>query len=115
MALGAITKVSGLPDTKVGGLRMCTRDIVLGTGANYNTGGETISPSQVGMKFKILQVMQPSAVRATSGGATARTIAFDYATTPASVKMQVYTTASAEAAGNSDQSAYTARLTFLGQ
>lgn len=116
MALGAITRPSNVQDGVWGNKKIRTREIVLGTGANYPTGGETITASLVGLK-KIEQVLTTSAVKATSGGATARTIAIDYtaiAGNYGAVKMQVYTTASAEAANNSDQSAFTARLTFIG-
>lgn len=117
MALGTITKPSPSQDYTVANRRFRTRDIVLGTGANYPTGGETITPASVGLKQRIEQVLTTSAVRATSGGATARTVAIDYTAIAGSggaVKLQVYTTASAEAANNSDQSAFTGRFTFIG-
>lgn len=118
MALGAISRPSAVKDKKFGDARMTTRDIVLGTGANYPTGGETITPASVGLRMRIDQVLTTSAVRATTGGATARTVAIDYtaiAGSAGAVKMQVYTTGSAEAANNSDQSAFSGRFTFIGQ
>jgi hypothetical protein len=44
MALGAITKPSGASDYDVGNKRVRVRDVVLSSGANYTTGGETITP-----------------------------------------------------------------------
>jgi hypothetical protein len=111
MALGTLTKASAYT---VANKRVRVYDVQLTSGANYTTGGETITPASVGLKSKIEQAVAHGNARATSGGATARTLAFDYATTPGSVKMQVYTTASAEAASNSDQSTQSCRVTFYG-
>lgn len=111
MALGSLTKVAAYTS---GNRRVRVYDVQLTAGANYTTGGETISPSAVGMARKIEEAIPHGNARATSGGATARSVAFDYATTPSSVKMQVYTTASAEAASNSDQSTQSVRVTFRG-
>jgi hypothetical protein len=106
MALGTTTKVDAFV---WGNKRVRIYDVVLTSGANYTTGGETILPATVGLK-KILQVVGAGAVRATSGGATARTVDYDLTNN----KLQVYTTGSAEAGSSSDQSAFTARLTFIG-
>lgn len=115
MALGTISRTTPASSDSVwGNKRARVRDVQLTSGANYTTGGETISPAAVGLTRRIEQVLTHGIARATSGGATARTLAFDFATTPGSVKMQVYTTASAEAASNSDQSTFSARLTFIG-
>lgn len=97
--------------------RVRVYDVVLGTGANYPTGGEVIQPSYVGMN-KITEAIAHGNSRATSGGATARTVAFDYTAisgSPGAIKMQVYTTGSAEAANNSDQSTQSIRITFRGR
>lgn len=110
MALGAISIPTGVQaNTTFGNKKIRIRSVVLTTGANYTTGGETITPSMVGLSKRI-ELMHGGLAPATSGGATARTVAFDYA----NQKLQVFTTASAEAASNSDQSAFSARLMFVG-
>jgi hypothetical protein len=114
MALGTMTRVTDSV-TRLGSKRMVSYDVVLGTGSSYPTGGETVTPAMVGFGRRIENVLTNGIARATSGGATARTVAFDFATTPGSVKVQVMTTASAEAANNSDQSAFSIRLTFVGR
>ena len=114
MALGTLTRISNGVD-RIGGRRAVTYDVQLTSGANYTTGGETITPAAVGLGRRIENVFTSGIPRATSGGATSRTVSFDFATTPGSVKMQVQTTASAEALANSDQSAFSVRLTFLGK
>lgn len=111
MAIGTLTLVRA---HRWGNRRAVVYDVQLTSGANYTTGGETIAPSAVGLGRRVEQVLTHGIARATSGGATSRTVSFDFATTPGSVKMQVHTTASAEAAGSSDQSAFSVRLTFIG-
>lgn len=113
MALGTITKPSPSQDMAVSNKKWRTRDVQLSSGANYPTGGDTITPLAVGLSRRIEQVIYPGAIRATAAGATARSVAFAHQT-DGSVKMQVYTTASAEAANNSDQSAFAGRFTFVG-
>jgi hypothetical protein len=110
MTLGTFTKVSSFTEANK---RVRVFDVQLSSGANYPTGGDTISPSVVGLR-KIEEAIPHGIARATSGGATGRALAFDYATTAGSVKMQVYTTGSAEAANNSDQSTQSCRITFRG-
>lgn len=112
MALGTLTRVANASAT-IGNKKMRVYDVQLTSGANYTTGGETIAPSAVGLK-RIEQVQTCGIARATSGGATSRSVTFDFATTPGSAKMQVQTTASAEAASNSDQSAFSLRVAFVG-
>lgn len=110
MALGAISIPTGVQaNTTFGNKKVRIRNVVLTTGANYTTGGESITPSAVGLSKRIEFVMGTIAP-ATSGGATARTVGYDYTNS----KLQVFTTGSAEAASNSDQSAFTARLMFIG-
>lgn len=108
MALGTITKIA---DYTWGNRRVRTRDVQLTTGANYTTGGETISATAVGLGRRIEHVS--GAMATTSTGTTSRTVVPLYQTN-GSVKLTVQTTASAEAASNSDQSTFTARLTFIG-
>lgn len=114
MTAALFTKVDSYSEANK---RVRVYDVVLGTGANYPTGGETIQPSYVGMN-KIMEAVPHGNARATTGGATARTLAFDYAAisgSPGAIKMQVYTTGSAEAANNSDQSTQSVRITFRGR
>lgn len=106
MALGTVTKVDAWVE---GNKRVRVYDVVLGTGTNYPTGGEPLAPSLVGLR-KITAANSLGAARATSAGATCRTVSYDYTNS----KLQIYTTASAEAANASDQSAFTARIEFVG-
>lgn len=106
MALGAITKIDSYI---VGNKRVKVVSVVLGTGANYPTGGEPFTASLVGLR-RIVSVNALGVSRATSGGATARTVAYDRA----NQKLQIYTTGSAEAANNSDQSTITQELEVVG-
>lgn len=110
MALGAISIPTGVQaNTTFGNKKVRIRNIVLTTGANYTTGGEAITPAAVGLSKRIELVVGTQAP-ATAAGATTRTVGYDYT----NGKLQVYTTASAEAANNSDQSAFTTRLMFIG-
>lgn len=110
MALGAITVPTGVQaNTTFGNKKVRIRNIVLTTGANYTTGGESVTPSAVGLSKRI-ELVVGTAAPATSGGATLRTVGYDYT----NGKLQVFTTGSAEAGSNSDQSAFTARLMFIG-
>jgi hypothetical protein len=112
MALGTISKPSGVrANDHFGGKKANIRDVQLSAGANYTTGGETITPRAVGLSQKIEQVV--GAMATTASGTTSRTVVPLYQA-DGSVKLVVQTTASAEAAGNSDQSTFTARLTFIG-
>lgn len=116
MALGTITKPSPSGDYTAANKRVRTRIVQLTSGANYTTGGEPITPASVGLHSRIEQAYS-SGVAKPTGGATARTIGFDFtavATNPGGVTLQVYTTGSAEAASNSDQSTFLARVTFIG-
>jgi hypothetical protein len=108
MALGTITKVTGA-DHVEGNKRVKVRDVQLTSGANYTTGGESLTPAMVGLHGKIDTVQGHLAV-ATSGGATCRAVSYDLT----NQKLQVFTTASAEAASNSDQSGFVVRLRFVG-
>jgi hypothetical protein len=107
MALGAVTVLYEW----VGGTSQRARiaDVVLGTGANYPTGGEPLDPTKFEL-HDIVTFVPCGVARATADGATCRTVSYNHATK----KMQVYTTASAEAANNSDQSGYTVRLYLEG-
>lgn len=108
MAAGTLTKVSAYT---VSNKRVRVYDYQLSSGANYTTGGETITPQQVGLSRKIEKV--EGAMATTTSGTTSRTVVPLYQTN-GSVKIVVQTTASAEAASNSDQSTFFVRLSFSG-
>lgn len=114
MAIGTITKPTPSGDMAVSNRRYRTRDVVLTSGANYTTGGETITPSNVGLNKRIEQVINGGIARTTSGGAATIPIAFAYQT-DGSVKIQQYVAATgAEQAGNANLSTFSVRLTFVG-
>lgn len=101
----SIAKVSGA-DHVEGNKKVKVRTITLDS--SYPTGGYSLTPSQVGLKS--IDSVSGSIARATSGGATTRTVSYDHT----NQKLFVYTTASAEAANASDQSAFSVRLRFVG-
>jgi hypothetical protein len=111
MALGTVTKVTGA-DTVFGNKKVRVRDVQLTSGANYTTGGETITAAQVGLR-KIEQA-NVLGLALPTGGATSRTIGVIYGNGQTTTKLVVHTTASAEAAGSSDQSTFTVRIQFIG-
>jgi hypothetical protein len=106
MALGAATKIDSYV---IGNKRVKVYSVVLGTGANYPTGGEPLPASLFGLR-RIVSVKDLGVARATAAGATARTVSYDRT----NQKLQIYTTGSAEAANNSDQSTITAELEVVG-
>ena len=108
MALGTLTPVAKYT---WGNRKVRILTVQLTSGANYTTGGETITPTAVGLGHVIEKV--DGAMATTSTGSTSRTVVPLYQTN-GSVKLTVQTTASAEAASNSDQSTFTGRLTFIG-
>lgn len=108
MTLGAFTLKHQWID---GNRRVRVYDVVLGTGANYPTGGESVLPTAVGLRSRIDAVIPCGVARATADGATGRTLGWD----DTNKKLQVYTTGSAEAGNNSDQSGQTARIMFVGK
>lgn len=121
MALGTITKpTTGTggapnPDFTVSNKRWRTRDIQLTAGANYTTGGETITPSQVGLRSTIHQVIG-TGVAAAAAGTTAWVVKYDHTNS----KLQAFGSngaapaALAEAASNTNLSTFVVRLTFVG-
>lgn len=109
MALGTVTIVR--KDTR-GGRKSVVADVQLTAGANYTTGGETISLAAVGMGHRIVGAI-PFGLATTASGTTSRGVAFLFQSN-GTVKMLVQTTASAEAASNSDQSTFTVRVEFVG-
>lgn len=110
MAIGTLTKVSAYT---VANKRFRVYDVQLSSGANYTTGGDSITPRQVGLNTKIEEA-RPSGIPVASDGSTSRTVGFLFQS-DGSVKMPIQTTASAQATSNSDQSAYTVRVTFVGR
>lgn len=109
MALGTLTRVTAYT---AGNKKVRVYDVQLSAGANYTTGGETITAAAVGLR-KIEQAI-PSGLATTTSGTTSRSVAFLYGNGMTTTKMLVQTTASAEAANNSDQSTFTIRVTFMG-
>lgn len=109
MALGTVTIIR--KDTR-GGRRSVVADVQLTSGANYTTGGETIPLNRVGFGHRIV-FANSGGLATTTSGSTSRGVSFIYQN-DGTVKMQVQTTASAEAASNSDQSTFTVRVEFVG-
>lgn len=113
MALGTVTKVL---DYTVSNKRFRVRDVQLTAGANYTTGGESITPASVGLR-KIEHVLTDVGAK-NAAGTSAVPVRFDYANN----KLQAYRYDGAtagkafleEVAVNVDLSAFTARLTFVG-
>jgi hypothetical protein len=115
MAIGTITKPTALgssADYNDANKRVRVRDVQLSSGANYTTGGETITAAAVGLNT-IFEAI-PMGLALTSTGTTSRTCGYLYQTSGA-VKQLVHPTASAEAASNSDQSTFTQRVKFVGR
>lgn len=112
MAHGAITRPSSSFDFDVTNKKFRIRDVQLTSGANYTTGGETITAKEAGMSHRITAVSAPN-VAMTSDGATSRSVGFLHQS-DGSVKMVVSSTASAQVASNTDLSTYSIRLTFIG-
>jgi hypothetical protein len=109
MALGTVTVIDRYV---VGNKRVRVADVQLTAGANYTTGGETISLAAVGLR-RLIQTARACGLATTTSGSTSRGVSFIYQT-DGTVKMQVQTTASAEATSNSDQSTFTVRIEFTG-
>jgi hypothetical protein len=114
MALGTVTPRKAMGSTWAN-KKMRVVDVQLTSGANYTTGGETLNASACGLsrieQANVLGLALPS------GGATSRTVGVIYSNTTgpsSSIKLVVHTTASAEAAGSSDQSTFTVRLQVIG-
>lgn len=113
MALGAITKPGSWADYNEGNKRVRVRDIVLSTGANWTSAGESLTPSMVGLR----QVTSCEAGQAYNGTLTfqvlydianQKLIAFGQNATPGAAVGQPKVT------GNTDLSGYTVRLVFKG-
>jgi hypothetical protein len=118
MALGTITKpttgaTGSRTDWTEGNRRYRIRNVQLSGGANYTTGGETISASAVGLR-QVIEHVIPMGLALPSGGATSRSVAY-IPQSDGSVKQLVHTTGSAEAASNSDQSTFTVQALFIGR
>lgn len=113
MALGTTTRVVA---STFGNKKVRTYDVQLTSGANYTTGGETITPGAVGMK-KIEQVLSDAGAKNAAGTSTVP-VRYDYTNS----KLQAYRYDGAsvgkafleEVAAGVDLSAFTARLTFIG-
>lgn len=113
MAIGTVTRVAGSAYSP-GNKRVRTYDVQLTSGANYTTGGETITPAQAGMFRKIESVCSTGQARTTSGGAATIPVAVEHQSN-GSVKLQQYVAATgAEQAAASNQSTFSIRLVFTG-
>lgn len=116
MALGTISKITPNPDSTAGNFKVRVRDVQLTSGANYTAGGETITPSQVGLR-RIFQVVTDAGGK-NAAGANVVPVRYDYAAN----KLQAYRYDGAsvgkafleEVAAGVDLSTFTARLTFFG-
>jgi hypothetical protein len=116
MALGTVTKLTGFGsegDWTAHNKRYRIRTVQLSSGANYTTGGETITLVNAGMKQRIHAAI-PLGLALPTGGATSRSVAY-IPQTDGTVKQLVHTTASAEAASNSDQSTFFVNVLFIGR
>ena len=117
MALGTISKpttgaAGSRTDWVEGNRRYRIRNVQLTSGANYTTGGESISASAVGLK--VIEHVLPMGLALPSGGATSRSVAY-IPQSDGSVKQLVHTTGSAEATAASDQSTFTVQALFIGR
>lgn len=115
MALGTVTRPTPNPDFTVSNRRFRTRDVQITSGANYTTGGESITPASVGLRV-IQQVVTDGAKNA--AGTSYLPVRYDYSAN----KIQAYRydgsqagkASLEEAASNFDASTFTARITFIG-
>lgn len=116
MALGTISKP--VSRFAIGNRKMVIRDVTLTTGANYTTGGETITASAVGLR-KIEQAIASDGANAS--GDTGLPVSFRFQS-DGSVKILAYDYNGAnaaraflaEVAANANLSSFTARVTFIG-
>jgi hypothetical protein len=114
MALGTLTFVEA---TTWGNRRVRVYDVQLTSGANYTTAGETVTPQQVKMGRRIVQVV--SAGMSGAGQTTAYSIGANHQAN-GSVKLQGFVSNGAspallnEAPANTNLSAGTVRVTFIG-
>jgi hypothetical protein len=112
MALGAVTKVL---DTNVGNRKIRVRDVVPTSGANYTAGGETLDPSQVG-----LRVIEAAFTDAGARNASGNVLPVSYNTQSKKLQVYRYDGAAAgkasleEAAAGFNASGFTVRITFIG-
>ena len=114
MAIGAITKPNPSADFANGNRKQRSRDVQLTSGANYTTGGETITPQSVGFSRRIDAVMNGGVARLTYNGSTSIPITISHLAN-GSVKIQAYVAATgAEQAAAADLSTFSVRLTFIG-
>lgn len=111
MALGTITMVD---KTTFGNRRVRVADVQLSTGANWTAAGESLLPTQVGLKRIIAAKIL--------GPATNGTLAFPVMYNHATNKLLAFGTNATPGAavgdpavtGNTDLSGYTVRIEFQG-
>lgn len=112
MALGTVTKVDAFV---WGNRRVRIYDIQLSTGANWATAGESLLPSQVGLK-KIIAAQPigaalsstPTTFQVTYNHTTNKLVAFGTHATPGAAVADIAVTA------NTDLSGFTVRMMFVG-
>lgn len=109
--IGAITKVT---DYTVSNKRHRVRDVVLSTGANYATGGMTLTPVSVGLhKIEEAQPLGPA-----TNGTLCFPVVYDYT----NQKLKAFGTNAVpgaavgdpEVTANTNLSAYSVRIKFSG-
>lgn len=115
MALGTVTVPSPRSgDFAAGNRKVRTRVVQITSGANYTTGGETITPVNVGLRQRIDAVMGGGSARLTTDGSTSIPVSV-IPQANGSVKIQGYVAATgAEQASNANLSTFSIRLTFIG-
>jgi hypothetical protein len=110
MALGAITKVDGYAEANK---RVRIVDVVLSTGANWTSAGESLTPAMVGLtKITFAECnlgvsSTPTAFQVRYDYTNKKLLAFAQAVAGAAVALVAVT-------GNTDLSTFTARIRFEG-
>ena len=114
MAIGTISKLTPSSDGVIGNKRTRTRDVVVTSGANYVTGGSSITAADVDLNRRIERVHGAGVARLTADSSTSIPISVAHQT-DGSVKLVGYVAATgAEQASNANLSTFSVRLTFVG-
>ncbi len=114
MALGTLTKITSYVN---GNKRVRIYDVQLTSGANYTTGGETITAAAVGLRK--VEKASPDGMANTSSGSTAHGVGMLYQSN-GNVKIQAYSSngaapaAFAELGANANLSTFVTRVQFTG-
>lgn len=112
MALGTLTKVDAYI---IGNKRVRVYDVQVSSGANYTTGGETINPSDVGLRKIITAKVvglatssTPTTFQVSYNHATNKILAYGQNAVPGAAVPQIQVT------NNTDLSGFTVRVEFTG-